>query len=311
MLKQVQHDEGLSPDPRTRHGTRSWPWLALVALALAACDPTPLPSHPALWRIDGPHGQRGWLFGTIHLLPRPVDWRTGPVGAALDQSDQLVVEIAALNDDSAGARVFAGLAHGGPQPPLATKIAPALGAKLVRLLQRGGLQPAQFVRVKTWAAALMLAQVAEASGDHAAQAKWGVDRSLLRDNPGKPVAELEGMARQLGLFDSLPEPAQRALLAAVVADADYAGGDAAKLAEEWRNGDIVAIARETHQGMMADPELRQVLYVQRNHDWARAIADELAAGNHPFVAVGAAHMAGADGLPAMLATRGFTVTRVE
>ncbi len=286
-------------------------WLGLVALALAGCREAPLPAHPALWRVDGPHGQHGWLFGTIHMLPRQVDWRTPPVSAALDRSDQLVVEIAALNDDNAGARAFAALAHGPPQPPLAARIAVGLRPKLERLMQRGELQPAQFADIKTWAAALMLAQVAETSGNGGSLAKWGIDRALLRDNPGKPVAELEGTARQLGLFDSLPEAAQRTLLAAVVADADHAGDDTRKLAEEWRMGDIAAIARATHEGMMADPDLRRVLYVQRNLNWARIIAGELAAGAHPFVAVGAAHMAGEDGLPALLATRGFTVTRIE
>jgi len=287
-----------------------WLRATLLAFALAGCGPSSLPAHPALWRIDGPHGQRGWLFGTIHMLPRPLDWRTPVVAAALAQSDRLVVEIAALNDNTAGANRFAALAHGAPQPPLASKIAPALHPKLAQLMQRGDLRPAQFADVKTWAAALMLAQAAETSGASGAQAKWGIDRALLRDN-AKPVTELEGTARQLGLFDSLPEPVQRALLAAVVADADHAATDTQKLAEEWRKGDMVSIARQTHEGMMADPALRQMLYVGRNQAWAQAIARELAAGIHPFVAVGAAHMAGADGLPALLAGRGFTVTRVE
>ncbi len=290
-----------------------WLWAVVAALALAGCGETPLPSHAALWRIDGPYGERGWLFGTIHLLPHPVDWRTPIVSAALDQSDQLVVEIAALNDDSAGARVFAALAHGPIQPALALKLAPELRPKLERLMQRGGLQASQFAHIKTWAAVLMLAQVAETSGAGAgaAEAKWGIDRALLRENPGKPVAELEGSARQLGLFDSLPEAAQRRLLAAVVADADNAAGDTNKLAEQWRNGDIAAISRETHKGMMADPQLRQMLYVQRNLAWANAIAGALVTRVHPFVAVGAAHMADNDGLPALLAARGFTVTRIE
>lgn len=288
-------------------------WLgpALAALVLVGCGEKPLRSHAALWRIDGPHGERGWLFGTIHMLPHPVNWRTPQVSAALDQSNQLLVEIAALNDDSGGARVFAALSHGSPQTPLASKVALALQPRLAELMQRAGLQSAQFAQVKTWAAALMLAQAAETGGDGAMQARWGVDRALLRDNLGKPVSELEGTARQLGLFNSLPEAAQRVLLAAVIADADHATADAGKLAEEWRNGDIASIARQTHQGMMANPALRQMLYVQRNQAWAGVIAGELAAGIHPFVAVGAAHMAGDDSLPALLGARGFTVTRIE
>ena len=59
------------------------------------------------------------------------------------------------------------------------------------------------------------------------------------------------------------------------------------------------------------PELRQALFVGRNARWSDRIADAIAQGNRPFVAVGAAHMAGPDGLPAMLAARGYTVRRVQ
>jgi uncharacterized protein YbaP (TraB family) len=288
-----------------------WLVLLLTGLALTSCGEKPLPANPALWRINGPHGQRGWLFGTIHMLPRPLDWRTPKVDAALAGSDRLVVEIAALDDDAATARVFDHLAHRPGQPPLSARVGPAERPALAALLRQAGMNDTQFANVQTWAAALMLAQAAESHGDSPAQAKWGIDRALLRETAGKPVAELEGAQRQLSLFAGLPERDQRALLVAVVTGAASTPAETRKLAEEWRSGNISSLARETHEGMLAEPQLRDVLYVQRNRDWAGAIASELAAGQHPFVAVGAAHMAGGDGLPALLTARGFTVTRIE
>ena len=115
----------------------------------------------------------------------------------------------------------------------------------------------------------------------------------------------------MGLFHGLPEPSQRALLGAVVAGAASAKADADAMAQAWRRGDMALIERNTHTGMLADTALRQTLFVARNQAWAADIATRLSRGAHPFVAVGAAHMAGPDGLPALLATRGFTVRRVE
>jgi uncharacterized protein YbaP (TraB family) len=63
--------------------------------------------------------------------------------------------------------------------------------------------------------------------------------------------------------------------------------------------------------MLADPVLRHQLYLGRNHAWEAAITAAMTHGQKPFVAVGAAHMAGPDGLPALLAAHGYRVTRVE
>ncbi|MGH6786949.1 MAG: TraB/GumN family protein [Novosphingobium sp.] len=280
-----------------------------VLLALAACKPAPEPpaATPALFEISGPHGEKGWLFGTIHALPQRVDWRGAKIDAAIAAADELVLEIAAIDDQRGLEAEFARRAASPGLPPLLDRVWPGQRDQLAALLASKNIDPSPYRRLETWAAALALAQALKGANDPA----FGIDKEILAAAKGKPVGELEGASAQLAVFDTLPEADQRDLLSATVAEALAPDEEAGRLAKAWTRGDMKLLEAETRTGLLADPELRAALLVNRNQAWAAKIAARLTRGGHPFVAVGAAHMAGPDGLPALLAARGYRVTRLQ
>ena len=280
----------------------------LLALGLLSCA-RPEPVSPALWQVEGPQGQKAWLFGTIHALPDPVDWRSPRVDAAMAASDRLVMEIAAIENREAIAAEFARLDATPGLPPLAERLPPADRPRLAQLLRREGVDAARLDRSESWAAALILAQVLQAR--HGSDSGNGIDRAVARAMRGKPVGELEGAGRQLALFDALPEEDQRQLLGFALAGAEESEADTARLADAWATGDLAVLEAETRRGMLADPELREALLEARNRAWAGQLDAMLRGGARPFVAVGAMHLAGPEGLPALLAARGWTVKRVQ
>ena len=279
----------------------------LAALILASCS-RPAEVNPALWLAEGPQGQKVWLFGTIHALPAPVQWRSAKVDAALEQADRLVLEVADITDDTKTAKAFAALAQSPGLPPLDQRIEPDLRDELAAELKDGGIAPAQLDPYETWAAALMLQQADSAAG--ASDAANGIDRALAKGWSG-PIAEFEGAAAQLAIFDCLPEPQQRALLSAVVRDAPSHDAQTLALQTAWMRGDMNFIARITAEDFLNHPELLEALLTGRNRAWLVQLDAMLTQGARPFVAVGAAHLAGADGLPAMLGARGWKVTRLQ
>lgn len=279
--------------------------ILFACLALVACSPRDSgpPSNPAIWEVSRGGVPVGWLFGTIHALPDERSWRSPSVTRAIARADLLVVEAADLDRTSLRAAMDA-LATPVSGPPLAARLPPRLRPRLAELEDAARLRARSLDKQETWAAALALA--AQAGGPKAA----GVDQALLADFRGRPVQALEGARRQLAIFDALSEQDQRDLLAAVVEGAANAPQLERRVAEAWRTGKLAELTPLLDTGILADPELRNALLVDRNIAWMEKVAKLLGTKRRPLVAVGAAHMLGPDGLPALLAERGFTVRRL-
>src|SRR5262245_20640970 len=71
--------------------TSSWKAL-LAALVLAFAPSAPAQTDaPALWKVAGKKANV-YLFGSVHLLPPDVKWRSPQVERALEESKVLVLE---------------------------------------------------------------------------------------------------------------------------------------------------------------------------------------------------------------------------
>ena len=278
----------------------------LFFLALAGCSRQET-VHPGFWLVEGSRGEKAWLLGTIHALPEPVDWRSAKVDAALGQANLLVLEVADITDDAKTAKAFAALAKSPGLPPLEQRVATDLRDELANEMQQGGMKAGWLDPFETWAAALMLQQVMARGGNDSGN---GIDRAVAKAWNGQ-VTEFEGAAVQLAIFDRLPEAEQRALLDAVLKTGPDRAAQLRALQDAWARGDMDLIARVTDEDFGQVPALREALLASRNRAWTTQLETLLARGTKPFVAVGAAHLAGKDGLPALLAARGWKVTRLQ
>lgn len=283
----------------------------LLLFASAACSereaaaPSPA-AKPALWVVERESGvTAGWLFGTIHALPDGTDWETPELNRAIADSGVLVVEVRDLDPERIGVTIKR-LAHDDPGPPLAERLPPAARADLAKLLAAKDVEASRFDGLETWAAALALSRLAGT-----APTANGVDKALLSRFAGRPIAELEGAAGQLAIFDALAEPDQRRLLAAVLAEQGDPATDAQQLAKAWLAGDLAQLEATTRRGLLADPALYKALADDRNRAWLVKLLPLFEGGRRPLVAVGTAHMFGLDGLPALIAATGYTVRRIQ
>ncbi len=283
-----------------------------LLIALAACGaakPPPVePAKVALWAISDSTGVHGWLLGTVHSLPPGTQWRRPAIDSALTGADRLVLEIGEpLNPQIAG-EALGRLAFTPGLPPPSERVGPKFRGDLSRVYKDLTLNDAQFKDQESWAVALQIAAIGGLK--QGMEPESGVEPELRKVIGAKPVTGLETIDSQFGIFDTLPPRAQSVLLEQVAHEAADNHDDDKDMLALWMRGDELGIAREAQTGFLADPELRAALLTRRNLAWADQINAMLKAGAKPFVAVGAAHVAGIDGLPRLLEARGWLVKRV-
>ena len=290
--------------------------LAMLGIAaLASCATAPpaasATGRPALWQVSD-RDTTIYLFGTIHLLPKNYPWRTPTFDKAVTGSQTLVVET--IVDTASPQSLTGELARLGFRaglPPLANRVAPQKRAMLETAIAKTGIPRSAYDRMETWAAAFML--LGTQFKDLGLTGEAGVE-AVLRTaflQAGKPVDQLETNSEQLGMFDTLPESAQRALLEGAIDSPTEMRSQFQEMLGAWARGDVAAIGASFNEDLSGSPELREALLRRRNVNWARWIERRMATPGSVFVAVGAGHLAGADSVVAMLQKDGYRVRRIQ
>ncbi|HEX8381291.1 MAG TPA: TraB/GumN family protein [Allosphingosinicella sp.] len=294
---------------------KGWFRLALAGLlpfagAAAEAAPAAKAARPAMWKLAD-KDTTVYLFGTIHLLPKGRSWRTPAMEAAIKGSDELVLEVANIDDMMAGAQAMAKLGISPGLPPIAERVPEAKRAAMRSMIAESGIPEAVYDRLETWAAALSLLGVTFK--------RLGLDPSLGVENQigtpfrtsGKSVVGLETVEQQLGYFDTLSEGAQRAMLLSVVEESAETKAQFAAMLDAWTSGDLKGIARTFDDETQMSPELKSALMSKRNAAWADWLARRMEKPGTVFVAVGAGHLAGADSVQKMLRKKGLKAKRVQ
>jgi uncharacterized protein YbaP (TraB family) len=281
---------------------------ALLALGGCQAKPAANDADPALWVVKDADTTI-YLFGTVHMLKPGVSWFDDGVKTAFDASNELVLELVMPPADEMQALVGElGMTASGPSLP--DQLSPAEAAKFRAALPEMGLSPEALDRAEPWLAATMLsaAPLRQLGYDE----KDGAEAVLTAAAKAadKKVAGLETAREQLGYFDRLPLPAQRALLIDTLDDLPKAGETIDRMVAAWSAGDADGIARLMNEDLSRSPELAAALLSRRNRKWADWLAQRMKAPGTVFVAVGAGHLAGNAGVQAELAKRGLKAERV-
>jgi len=283
--------------------------IPLLLGAVPAEARTPTAAHPALWEVSDPDTTI-YLFGTIHLLPQDLQWRTPELDQAMASSQELVVETIVDEKDPTklmSAMASLGLAKG--LPPIMQRVAAAQRPALASAIKKSGVPEVAFNSMKTWMASIILLGPQFKALGLSGGAEGVLKSAFVAE--GKPIGELETNVKQLSFFDRLPESAQRALLEGAIEDRKTTETEFSGMLDAWSKGDVKGIAQTFDRELSESPALQQDLLRQRNANWSKWIEQRMTQPGTIMIAVGAGHLAGEDSVLAMLKRDGYQVRRLQ
>ncbi len=256
-----------------------------------------------LWEISKPGTAPGYLFGTIHSEDPEVLRLSGAVQRALDGASRVVLELLMDRDTMIYSSTAMLMLDG---RLLSAILDEDLYAQTAAAMQTRGIPEVVLERMKPWAVAITLAMPPAVTGQV-------LDLTLYQfaQENRKPVFGLETISEQLEVFEGMSPDDQVALLKDAVEQFPGIDDMHADLLAAYKRRDLAALMALNEASMQTGDQrlarvFQQRLILDRNRRMADRMQEHLQAGG-AFIAVGALHLPGEQGLLAYLEQRGYSV----
>ena len=276
-------------------------------LHIAHATAATVSARPALWRVQGRQGTI-WLLGSMHLLPENVSWRSPGIARAIKTADVFVFE--APSDRAAMQKMQALIATEGSLPPgqsLRAMLSPAARFDYDDELSALNIVPAAVDTRRPWLASLLMSvmQMKQETG----RLRLGPDFQLALEAGvrRKEIRYLETIEQQMALIVPSDPSVELEEFEADLKEMRSEKDEFPAFIAAWSDGDVAKIDALMNGSFEGYPQARKVFLSDRNQVWVLQFEKMLDEKHTFFVTVGAGHLAGTDGVPALLRAAGYKV----
>lgn len=275
----------------------------MVSAGAAAAD-------PAIWKASDADSEI-WMFGSVHLLSPDSQWRTDALDAIISNADFYYYETP--TDAEAQAKIQALVQQyglNGPGETLNDFLTGEQAALLERVAPSVGLTAAQLQPLKPWLAGLSIGISAIQKAGYDPQS--GVEMILSAETPDDQERFFETAEEQIKVLAGGDAELQAASLQATLEQLEEDPDLFDDMVAAWEAGDTDELHDLMVESMRdTDPAVYQALVVNRNKNWVKDIKTLMEGDEDALIIVGAGHLVGDEGVPAMLKAEGYTVERVQ
>jgi uncharacterized protein YbaP (TraB family) len=274
-----------------------------------------------LWKIEKDGIAPSWLYGTMHVTDPRVTALPPAAQTVYDKAGTVVIETTEVLDQTKMMAVFVerpDLMMFTDSTTLASLLAPSEVETVNKALEARGIPPGSVAKMKPWIISAMIALPACELARKAAGAPV-LDVKLAEDAKaaGKTLEGLETAADQLGAMASLPMDFHVKGLVETLKLGDRMDDVIETMVALYLRGDTgmfwPLFRAVLPSGAGADAgygDFEKTMVTARNRVMAER-ADPILKKGNAFIAVGALHLPGPDGLIALLGKEGYKVTRAD
>lgn len=286
---------------------RNW---RLVAATLSLLG-FPLAAHgaPALWEVSDADS-KVWLFGSFHILPPDLHWRTPVFDQTVAGADHVYFETNVSAESQAG--LLAETFRRGISPlgeKLTDSLDPAQAKTLIKKARSIDVNIGALQAMRPWLATTTIAVAATVKAGYDPES--GVDIRLQSEIPPERQRFFETNAEQLAFLADAPVAEQVTQLVTTVSQLEELKTSMTRMLGAWSNGQPETLSDLFTTEMAGDPAFVDRLIYNRNAKWVQSIKKMLASNEQDLIVVGAGHLLGDRSVVDLLGKAGFTVKRLQ
>jgi uncharacterized protein YbaP (TraB family) len=257
-----------------------------------------------LWKIEGKGIKTSYLFGTIHILPQDQFVIKDKVKKAFEATERLALEID-MADSGFASEVMkhAYLDKGETLQSFMSDEEYTLLDDYLKSKKGPGL--AAYNTAKP----LMLMSAVMTSSIEGGMASYEMSLMSMATQAQKEIDGLETFADQVAVFDAQPYDEQIDGIVEMIEKPEENDQILKKMVRIYLSEDLTQMYDYTDEFLKIEADIKHKLVDDRNQKWIPKIK-EFSKTYAMFYAVGAAHLAGDNGVIHLLRKEGFTVTPV-
>lgn len=264
------------------------------------------PTTSLLWEITGKKVKSpSYIFGTMHIIPKDDFMFPETLQAKVKASDLLVMEIGGLNEQMKAMQLM--MLDSGTMFDNFNK--EQLDSLFDYTEKNLGFTEEQmrmaFGKMKPFV--LLQLFMKDAFGENPQSYEMSLEQ-IAKANEIEVVG-LETIEEQMGFIDKLSPKDQVNMIMEALRSEDGVD-ETRKLIDVYLSQDVEKIHEFTLSSDMSSPEFEEDFLNSRNKNWIEPIK-KMIKKNKTFIAVGAAHLGGPQGVIELLKAEGYTLTPVK